>query len=72
MIMDPIDWFIFYQSDLLNIYTVKPREEHGVASVSMDSVVGHRERQPLADIIYNQNLPVVSHWQRWHREKGAL
>jgi hypothetical protein len=69
VIMDPIDWFIFYQNDLINIYTVKPREEHGVASVSMDSVVGHRQRQPITDIIYDQSLPVVSHWQRWHQNK---
>ena len=66
VIMDPIDWFIFYQSDVMNVYTVKPLEEHGVLSVELDSTVGHRQRQPITSIVFDERLPVVSHWQRWH------
>jgi len=71
IIMDPIDWFIFYQNDILNVYTVKPREEHGVMSVELDSTVGHSVRCPLPELEPDTSLPLVSHWQRWHLLKAS-
>ena len=72
VIIDPIDWFIFYQSDLMNTYTTKPREEQGVASGDANTTIGHRERFPINNMELDTSKPVVSHWKRWHTKMGKL
>ena len=66
ILCDPVDWFIFYQSDIMSIYTVKPREEQGILSIDMGTTINHTQREPIPGLVNYNNLPRISHFNRWH------
>jgi len=66
LLCDPVDWFIFYQSDMLNEYTVKPREEQGIVSLNMGTTINQTQREPIQGLDVDEELLRISHFSRWH------
>ena len=66
ILCDPVDWFIFYQSDTLNAYTVKPREEQGIVSLNMGTTINQTQREPIQGLSIDKKLLRISHFKRWH------
>jgi len=66
LICNPVDWFIFYQSDILDVYTVKPSEEQGIISIDVGTTIHHTTRQPIPDLLYDTTLPRIDNFKRWH------